>query len=398
MGTRLFFWMRTRTFSILLVILFCSFFLFSCTTNGDELSFAEIDATYAVQTVIAELSQTMTTPTHAIVTFTPTSEPGFQPPPSFSPTNAPLNLATPVPSATESLCDRAAFVQHVTIPDGTSIYAGSRFVKTWRLRNVGTCSWTTAYDLVFVDGDQLATVVEVPMPGVVNPQQEVEISVPMQVPNDFGHYRGGWRLRNQNGIVFGLANNTSIFVDVQVIPPLSNRVLFSFADTFCSAAWSTSASGFNLLTCPGELDQDLGFVYLWNNPLVEISRSTNVVVLETHPTWQSHPLWNVSQNGGWIQGKYPPMTVEPGSHFRATIGCLDKATTCDVNFILHLEIEGLPPQELGLWPQVYDNVLDEVDIDLVNYTGLNVIFVLIVDANDNGGLDQAVWINPRLER
>ena len=49
-----------------------------------------------------------------------------------------------------ALCDAAAFVRDVTIPDGTIVEPGRDFTKTWRLKNVGTCSWTTAYALVFV--------------------------------------------------------------------------------------------------------------------------------------------------------------------------------------------------------------------------------------------------------
>ena len=43
----------------------------------------------------------------------------------------------------------------VTVPDKTEIYADHKFVKTWRLLNAGTCTWTTKYSLYFVSGKQM---------------------------------------------------------------------------------------------------------------------------------------------------------------------------------------------------------------------------------------------------
>ena len=51
-------------------------------------------------------------------------------------------------SAAQYCTDRAQFVTDVTVPDGTKYDPGATFTKTWRLRNVGTCTWTTAYTMV----------------------------------------------------------------------------------------------------------------------------------------------------------------------------------------------------------------------------------------------------------
>ncbi|NIP41529.1 MAG: hypothetical protein GWN00_05010, partial [Aliifodinibius sp.] len=29
------------------------------------------------------------------------------------------------------------------------------FTKVWRLQNVGTCTWTADYDMVFISGDRM---------------------------------------------------------------------------------------------------------------------------------------------------------------------------------------------------------------------------------------------------
>jgi Ig-like domain from next to BRCA1 gene len=38
--------------------------------------------------------------------------------------------------------DKSIFLEDVTIADGTTVLAGSRFTKTWRVQNVGTATWS----------------------------------------------------------------------------------------------------------------------------------------------------------------------------------------------------------------------------------------------------------------
>ncbi|MDX1438190.1 MAG: NBR1-Ig-like domain-containing protein, partial [Anaerolineales bacterium] len=42
---------------------------------------------------------------------------------------------------------RAAYYGDVTIPDNTVMEPGEQFVKTWRIRNEGTCSWGPGYEI-----------------------------------------------------------------------------------------------------------------------------------------------------------------------------------------------------------------------------------------------------------
>ena len=52
-------------------------------------------------------------------------------------------------------CDHAQFISDLTAPDGSSFAPSAIFTKTWRLMNIGTCTWTTAYSLVWVGGDSV---------------------------------------------------------------------------------------------------------------------------------------------------------------------------------------------------------------------------------------------------
>jgi len=116
------------------------------------------------------------------------------------------NTQTSAPSATAQVCDRADFVQDVTIPDGTVVSPGDKFTKTWRLRNTGTCTWTTGYAAVFDRDNLMGALAVVPLPNTVPPGQTVDISVELTAPNNPGKYTGNWKLRNDKGTVFGLGS------------------------------------------------------------------------------------------------------------------------------------------------------------------------------------------------
>ncbi|PIU90073.1 MAG: hypothetical protein COS63_04110, partial [Anaerolineae bacterium CG06_land_8_20_14_3_00_57_67] len=64
----------------------------------------------------------------------------------------PVTVLGPRPAAAVTRCDWAQFVADITVPDGASFAPGAAFTKTWRLKNIGTCTWTTSYALVFVSG------------------------------------------------------------------------------------------------------------------------------------------------------------------------------------------------------------------------------------------------------
>ena len=68
-------------------------------------------------------------------------------PPTPVPPTSTTVPPTPVPpTATQPQipCDRAKFVEDVTSPDGTDVIQGTSFVKTWRLKNNGICTWNSS--------------------------------------------------------------------------------------------------------------------------------------------------------------------------------------------------------------------------------------------------------------
>lgn len=67
-----------------------------------------------------------------------------------APTETVFSIKTATPRGTQSAaCDNANFIKDVTIPDFAEVPAGSVVIKTWAFKNLGPCTWTVKYHLVF---------------------------------------------------------------------------------------------------------------------------------------------------------------------------------------------------------------------------------------------------------
>jgi hypothetical protein len=140
--------------------------------------------------------------------------------------NAPVVTPTPIPptaippSSTPPpiVCtDRAQFITDVNVPDGTIFAPNQTFNKIWRLRNVGTCTWTTAYSLAFVSGDRMGGA-DTLFAQTVSPGQTGDLAVNLTAPSQAGSYRGFWELKNSSGTLFGIGAgfDRSFWVDIKV--------------------------------------------------------------------------------------------------------------------------------------------------------------------------------------
>lgn len=147
------------------------------------------------------------TPTGPAQPATLTPAPTFTPPNTLVPTQAPTATKIPTSTFVPIPCDRVDFVADVTIPDNTVISPGNSFTKTWRLKNSGSCSWTTNYKLVYSSGEQMGGAASTALPGNVNPGQTIDISVSMVAPNNVGTHQGYWRMQNASGGAFGWGIN-----------------------------------------------------------------------------------------------------------------------------------------------------------------------------------------------
>jgi hypothetical protein len=100
--------------------------------------------------------------------------------------------------------DDVSFTADITIPDDTVIEAGGTFTKTWELLNSGSCTWGTGYSVVFFGGEQMGGPDIRPLEQLVEPGETMELSVVLVAPTEPGEYRSEWKLRNANGVLFGI--------------------------------------------------------------------------------------------------------------------------------------------------------------------------------------------------
>lgn len=152
----------------------------ACTIRFQNSQDSAIETAVA-QTVMAQPQATST----QIILPTITSLPTLTPKPG-EPTN------TPQP------CDKASAISE-TYPDDTEVEKGEDFSKSWRLKNIGTCTWNANYRVVFSSGDKLGGP-DAQLLGVnVAPGEMVDIILDLSVPNTAGTYKGIWKLQDDNG-------------------------------------------------------------------------------------------------------------------------------------------------------------------------------------------------------
>ncbi|KAJ7530042.1 hypothetical protein O6H91_15G076200 [Diphasiastrum complanatum] len=96
-------------------------------------------------------------------------------------------------------------VQDVTVPEGTPFPLGTRFIKTWRLKNSGKYAWPSGTKLVRVAGDNLGSfeAVIAELFNVVHPECEIDVSLDLVAPTEPGLYASHWRLMIPTGEKFG---------------------------------------------------------------------------------------------------------------------------------------------------------------------------------------------------
>jgi hypothetical protein len=333
----------------------------------------------APSTSTAFPTQTATPTASPLPTNTATAFPSLTPLPTAIPTQTPV----PIP------CNAAVFVKDVSVPPGTWFAPGDGFVKTWSLKNVGTCTWSTSYDLVFVNGTAMTKKnLVVPLTKSIRPGETVEISVKLSAPEKPGGYSGGWMLQGTDGKNFGIGPtaNQAFTVEIKVLN-VNPAAHYDFSLKMCSAVWRNSHQ--DRLNCPGLITDTRGFVVLLENPKME-HRTENEPALWVHPD---------GRENGWISGTFPSYRVQAGDHFKAWVGCLAENKGCKVTFELRYRIGDNETKTLGSWPEVMDGEVTLIDLDLTALEGKDVTFILFMQVN-NSKTDQAngFWFAPRIEK
>jgi SH3-like domain-containing protein len=127
------------------------------------------------------------------------------------PTSAPGNNPTATPTST-ACTNSASLIADVSVPDGTQFAPASGFNKTWRIKNTGTCTWDSSYQIVHAGGNLMGAVSSFfPLRDTVLPGQTVDLTISMVSPATAGNYQSDWKLQNSKGQLFGVGRNNSPF-------------------------------------------------------------------------------------------------------------------------------------------------------------------------------------------
>ena len=123
----------------------------------------------------------------------------------------PTPVPQPPPPPPSACIDGMEWVSDLNLDDNGMqnppvMQPGQPFVKGWRVRNSGTCTWDGSYALVYVSGNtpyasmggQPAPVERQIVPGETN-----DFNVSLVAPLVPGTYQGFWAMRNGNGALFG---------------------------------------------------------------------------------------------------------------------------------------------------------------------------------------------------
>jgi hypothetical protein len=192
--------------------------------RGEPQTAPDTIGTAAAQTVVAQLTVGPVsqggTPLAITATLAPSEQPAVTDQPSQTSATEPAGITPSPGTASATACDRGGFVGDVTFPDGSTVAPGAAFVKTWRLKNTGSCTWDSNYSVVFVDKNSMGAPSSLPLTSAsVAPGKTLDVSINLQAPETPGAYEGDWKLRNATGQVFGLGSDASspFWVKVNVV-------------------------------------------------------------------------------------------------------------------------------------------------------------------------------------
>jgi uncharacterized protein YkwD len=175
--------------------------------------------------IITACSPTPATQSAQPPTETPVQATDTQVPPTIAPTDTPVpptETAAAVEATLEPIgtnptgcTNRADFVADVTVQDNDKFNPGQSFVKTWRLKNSGTCTWFSNYSLNYAQGEQMGAPASTPLTTTA-PGQTIDISVNMTAPTQAGTFTGYYDLQDNAGQGFKVSGNHYVWLTIKV--------------------------------------------------------------------------------------------------------------------------------------------------------------------------------------
>jgi hypothetical protein len=138
-------------------------------------------------------------------------------------TTANPTAGTPVPTtapteAAGAKCFQFDFLGDVNFPPGTVVKPGTKFSKTWTVKNTGTCKWTRDYDLVLAGGEAFGTNKRGDIPREVLPGESIDLTIPdMIAPQTEGTYYSYWMIAAPDGARIGYGPGQQWGLGIQLV-------------------------------------------------------------------------------------------------------------------------------------------------------------------------------------
>ena len=294
--------------------------------------------------------------------------------------------------ATSVPCYKAQFITDVTIPDGTEMDPDEDFTKTWRLKNIGSCTWQSNTQLVFVSGNAMNSLASTNIGQTVSPGNTVDISIELTAPDSDGSFTGNYQLRSPDGVRFGLGNNADIsfWVKIEVnkqVYEMDDNHPLDFDYNICAAKWT---SGAGKVSCSSDsVNFSSGSVRKSSSPKLEGGYLDDEGTIIVSPS---------SGSGGMIQGQFPEIEITGTDHFKAMIGCMYDREDCNVEFSLKYLDSSNNLHTLDSWSETYDSSFTHIDVDLSALDGEKIRLILRVENNGDSKDDEVFWLSPQIDR
>jgi len=203
--------------------------------------------------------------------------------------------APPQPTPTPPAClDGAQWVADLSFDDKNMtappvLNPGQPFTKGWRLRNNGTCTWTTGYALAYASGNVPAAQMggqPIPVTREVRPGETFDFQVNLIAPIAPGTYQGFWNMRNAQNQRFG----ETVWVGITV----------RGAATATPAPTQTPVPNINFTANPTTITAGQSVLFQWS-----VSNVQAVFFFHEGQDWRNHGVAGVGQST-----EFPPRTMD----------------------------------------------------------------------------------------
>ena len=115
-------------------------------------------------------------------------------------------------------CFQFDFLGDVNYPPGTIVKPGTKFSKTWTVKNTGTCTWSRDYDVVFVGGEAFGSNKRGDITREVVPGDIIEITIEgMTAPQTEGTYYSYWMIAAPDGARVGYGPNQQWGLGIELV-------------------------------------------------------------------------------------------------------------------------------------------------------------------------------------